>query len=210
MIEIYDSLTDIASANIQFLLNKLANDYSSDFHEIIYDQSNSTQINQIWVSEKVYLDYSNNALQIKNKNGFSVGWSNMNRFFIVKTDSVILIHNGNFATIPNGSQWMAITNTKDSNNNHSKGIVALVSPQASMINVFSDNMSLENTYGAYPTRGFPRSAYNTVLAPVYAITGDELFENVYLSILYKSTDSGKIILNGQKFYMITGIAISYT
>lgn len=209
MIEIYDSLTDIASANIQFLLNKLANDYSSDFHEIVYDQSDSTQINQIWVSEKVYLDYSNNALQIKNKNGFSVGWANMNRFFIVKTDSVILIHNGVFTTVGNGAQWMAITKTKDSNNKISKGIVAIISPQSSVISVFSDNMSLENTYGTY-SRGLPRSIYNTVLAPTYAITGDENFEDVYLAILHKSTDSGKIILNGQKFYMVPGIAIAYT
>lgn len=211
MIEIFDSATIKSTITISELFDILNKKYNG-FTDVVYDTENPTNIKELWISNKIYLSYlSDKHMKIVHTNGTEVtlGASNTPAFprsFIVNFDNGILIMNTNTFS---GIRYFIITDTIDNNGNISKGIIIKPNTQANeSVRVITDNMSTDTV--TYPLANNDDSTYNTVLAPLYSITGDEHFPDIYYTVIGKSTDSGKIILNGQKFYMVPGIAISYT
>ena len=211
MIEIFDSAT-IKPTITMYELFDILNEKYNGFTDIEYDTENPTNIKRLWISDKIFLScLSEKYMMVVHKNGtqITIGSSSSAAFprsFIVNFDNGILIMNTNSVY---NMRYFIITDTIDNNGNISKGIITKSETSSgASVRVITDNMNTDTVN--YPLANNDDSIYNTVLAPLYSITGDEHFSDIYYTVIGKSTDLGKIILNGQKFYMVPGIAIAYT
>lgn len=210
MIEMYDTSSFKQSINAQELLGILVDRYGDIFTNIVYDTNTPTDIKELWVSNNIYIAYvSSNSIKIVHSNGTEATMSGslgvFSRFYITEFDNSLLVMNNN--TFATSTLFFIIAETVNSNEGNSKGII--IRPSASSnVKIFTDNMNTDNVEYVKLTNS---SAYSTVLAPLYSITGDESFNNIYYTVLSKPTDYGQVTLNGQKFYMLTNnIAIAYT
>jgi hypothetical protein len=75
--------------------------------------------------------------------------------------------------------------------------------------MISDNCNLD--YQIHNARDWQQnSSVNTVLTPMYSITGDERHEGAYFVFMAKQNDKGKVILNDKKYYIYHKVALEYT
>lgn len=210
MIEAYDTATFKQSINAQELLGILVDRYGDIFTDIVYDTTTPTDIKELWVSDEICITYvSGTSIKFLHSNGYEATMSGSSttftRFYITKFDNCLLVMNSN--TFATSTLFFIIAKTIDSNGNNSQGIITRPGT-SSNVKLFTDNMNIDSVGYDKLTNN---SVYSTVLAPLYAITGDESFTDIYYSVLSKATDYGQVILNGKKFYMITNnIAIAYT
>lgn len=209
MINIINSKTIRNSGTTQDLLNDLAQ-YWDKFDHIVYNTIVSTNVDELWINDKIKIhqtDGGSPRLKISHTNGRTVESSDVFfDFYLIITDYGFLVHRdlnagGDMAV------YFAVTETINQNNEKDYGILTNLSTYSQYLSIFSNNITTD-TYG-YDTNFNKLSSTNTVLTSISSITGDEIFEGIYLVFLAKPTDKGKVILNDKKYYIYHSLALAY-
>lgn len=216
MITIFDSRTITTTASAQMALNCLVEQTDTNYWDhIVYDpDSQTTQVKEIWVSDKVYITKttaSQPKLTVVHTNTANVAQTAgdiLTAFLIIKTDSGIIIRGAASSTI-NNKQFIAVGITSDPNGVESKGVIGkLVTGSSTRSFLITNNMSATVDY--YPGDNIEAAATNTVLIPAYSLSGNEHFTELLMVNASKATDGGEILLNNQKYYIYGSVALPYT
>lgn len=211
MIDIFNSTSVRTTSTIQDLLNDLKTRYSG-WYNIVYDTTVTTDVSELWVSANIYISKTTDAtpkLKILHTNGASTthsGSSWTNKYSIVTTDKGVMMINN--ATSGSNAVWFAVGKTTSPEGVSSHGIIHDISTNSSNVYTYTDSMTLDNRY--YAGLGVAKSLTNTVLAPIYSITGNEYFDDLMLVLLSTETDAGKVTLNDNYYYINDAIALPYT
>lgn len=210
MINIFNSTSIRATSTTQDLLNDLSTRYD-DWYEVVYDTTITTNVSQLWVSQYIYLDLSSDSsarLKVSHTGGATSSSNNVfTKYNIITTDKGVMVTN---QTVSGSTAvWFAIGKTTDPNGASSQGVVFDLQSGSVAEYTYTDHMTLDN-YSFSLTSSLGKSRVNTVLAPIYSVTGDEYFDDIMLVILSKDTDAGKVSINNKYYYLNEAIALPYT
>lgn len=216
MITIFDSRTITTTASAQMALNCLVEQTDTNYWDhIVYDpDSQTTQVKEIWVSDKVYITKttaSSPMLKVVHTNTACVNQAAGDihtAFLIIKTDSGIIIRRAASGTMAN-KQFIAVGITSDPNGIESKGVIGKLAT-GSTIRSFLITNNMSTTVDYHPCDNVEAAATNTVLIPVYSLSGNEHFTELLMVNASKATDGGEILLNNQKYYIYGSVALPYT
>ena len=221
MISIYNSRTVRATSTARDALNDLARHWDG-WHHIVDDQdnviavsdlTNTTVVKEIWVSENIYISvtttstpnvavtHTSGATQPAASNAF------YSKFLIITTETGVILRREP-SDGKNSKTFIAVGKTIDSTETESCGVVFKPSAMSPNVYMFTDNMS--TTADSVALDGVGASTYNTVLAPLYALAGDEHFTDLMYVVISKPTDEDKGIINNQKYYVYSAVALPYT
>lgn len=214
MITIFNSTSVRSTSTAQDLLNDLAN-ATALWGEGWTRVPETGDVTQLWVSSSIYFSLSSDSTpklkitkEIEGAQDITKMCSPMSTYSIVTTDKGILVTNG---TVYNTSGvWFAIGNTTAPDNTTSRGVFIDFEQSAFKGETYTDNMgtAANSYYSLQYAEG--KSVENTVLAPLYSITGDEKFDDIMLVVLSKATDTGRVVLNNKYYYINEAIALPYT
>lgn len=200
MITIYDSITARPGSTLQDAMNDLATMWN--WHRIDY-ASNSTDVEKLWVSERVYIDGTHSKFYFGNDfynyvlNEF--GSTNYERYWIVKTDKAI------FFNADSSQNYFAVSKTVSTDGTESEGIAI---SNGNYLYLFTDNMMNANSNSIY--LAYNSSSVHIQLMPIYSHIGTDHFEDLYRVVMKKSTDTGKLILDNEHYYVENSFALPYT
>lgn len=215
MITIFNSTSVRTTSTAQDLLNDLAN-ATALWGEGWTRVPETGDVTQLWVSSSIYFSLSSDSTpklkitkEIEGAQDITKTYSTaMSTYSIVTTDKGILVTNG---TVYNTSgMWFAIGNTTAPNNTISRGVFLDFESGSFKGETYTDNMSTTTNSYYSSQYSWGKSTENTVLAPLYSITGDEKFDDLMLVVLSKATDAGKVVLNNKYYYINEAIALPYT
>lgn len=210
MIEIFESVSLRATSTAQDLLNDLVPKYD-EWYNVVYDTTVPTNVTEIWVSSKIYFSLSSDStpkIKITHINGATTTTtSTINKYSIITTDKGVMVTNNTVLTA--SGVWFCVGKTTDPNGVSSHGVFFDNQSGTIYEYTYTDNMTLDNYYYSIMCSG-GKSRVNTVLVPVYSITGDEYFDDLMLAILTKPTDTGKVVLNDNYYYINEAVALPYT
>ncbi len=179
-----------------------------EWKRVVYDETDTSQVTQLWASDKVYFEVSGSNKRAMHTDGLEYKLTasaviNATTFTTAETDNVLLV--GIAATSAAvGSAYLVISKTTDTQSTESAGIIAGVSNSLYM---FSDNMTAATALG---TSGFVKtSPANTQLVPAYSNVGDESFDGVFINFMRTQTALGKALLNGKSFYIYGDVSLAF-
>ena len=192
--------------NIESYTNFNINKCMNTLENLSYDWHHTTTVDnaiqQLWVSEKIYIAIRNDNINCFHTNGSSFGISsstNYNSCTIIQTDNSIVFYAGEYDII-------IVSKTKDINGNESAGVISRTS--SGNWCMLTDNIT---GYRYIPiSSSITNSTILTQLIPICNPDGDEYFKDAFWVFMRKENDQGKAILNNEYFYIYKNIAVKYT
>lgn len=213
MIETFDSTSVRTTSTAQDLLNDIASRWA--WQSVDYD-SQHINVVEIQVSNEISISLTSDSTPkvrvYHESNEYSQPLSTVwTTYRIIRTDKALFVANGANSIGQTGahSQFICVAKSVDLNGSERDGVVISPSASNSQVYCFTDNMSTTGKY--YITTNFIKeSSINTLLIPIYSINGDEHFKGVYFAFLTKASDAGKVIIDGDHYYIDQWIALPYT
>lgn len=195
-------------SSYQEAMNLLAACYA--WNNVVYDTETTTNVTQLWASEKVYLDFTDGRIYVKHIDGYVVtpiSLATIN-YIIYKTDLGV----GFFQVNGNYKYTLFIGKTVAPNGAESGGIVTYYnSSYMSNFIMFTDNMTNTNNSSVIKAADFCKvSRLNTQLVPVYSNDGDEHFPDLFWCFMRTNTVDEKIQIGDEKYLATQYLAIRYT
>ena len=211
MISIFDSTSLRTTSTSQDALNDLATRWN--WKNIVYDTDVSTNVKELWASDKICITLSTGNtpyLTVKHTNEVSQTTNSVfTRYHIVSTDNATALIALNTSSSSQYTLYICVAKTIDPNGLESGGI--MMHPASSGTEYsFTDNITTATNVSYNTGNWNTDSQVNTVVVPIYSLTGDEYFKDIYFQFVKKSTDTGKVILNDQYYYFAGKIALAYT
>ena len=195
-------------SSYQEAMNLLAACYA--WNNVVYDTETTTNVTQLWASEKVYLDFTDGKIYVKHIDGYVVTPTSLStvNYIIYKTDLGV-----GFVQVNGNTKCpLFIGKTIASNGVESAGIVTYYNASyMSNFIMFTDNMTNTNNSSVIKAADFCKvSRLNTQLVPVYSNDGDEHFPDLFWCFMRTNTADEKIQIGDEKYLATQYLAIRYT
>lgn len=202
-INIFYSTSVRATSTSQDALNDLATLW--DWNNIVYSETTPSNVEQLWVSDKIYISLSGSYIAVNHTNGVTHAFNSVSTTYnIIQGDALLFLVNSASSHAP----YFCVTKTTDPNGIRSMGVITSTQSTNDNAYCFSDNItSISKYYNGIMVNSDSR--INTLLVPIYSITGDEVYDSAYFPLLKKSIDNGKVVINNRHYYLAEAIAIEY-
>ncbi len=197
-----------SSSNWAAMFNILAQKWDG-WKKIVYDETDTSQVNELWVSDEVYLNRGSSIGVYHSSKGFNSTYpaqqTSATSFIVISSDKGIMVLIGTSTDLTT-KMALGISKTINADGSESGGIVH---SSSNTVTLYTDNMSATT---AVTTSNFvSNSPNNTQVVPICSNTCADKFNGLGWTFMRKATDGGKAKFPGGECYVVGGvISLAFT